>query len=432
MSGIPDSSAQPESAGLIAEIITTGTEILLGEIVDTNAAWIAQQLREVGVNIYYKSTVGDNEERLRGLLEMSMARSDVVIVTGGLGPTVDDITRQAVAAATDSPLELHEGALAQLTARFERFGSKMTDNNRQQALIPHGATLIENPVGTAPGFIVETGRSAIVTLPGVPREMKHLMTETVLPWLRARAGNVVIRRRILRTIGIGESTIDSLLDDLMRQSNPTVGLAAHTGQADIRIAARARDEAAAEVLLDEIEETIRARLGVYIYSTTPGEAYETVIARRVQQHGLRVAMLETNSGGKVADRLNAALPGFHPVVVRMVAGDAAVPAELAALLRKESLPAEEKVRRAAALLYELSGCEIAVAILGSSGESEGIFGATSGESWLAETDRESTNAARLPYGGVEEYTLVRIGNYALRMIDDGITSLLVESPAKNM
>jgi nicotinamide-nucleotide amidase len=169
---------------LNAEIVTSGTEILLGDIVDTNAAWIAQQLREAGVNLFYKTTVGDNEPRLRGVIELGMARSDVIIVTGGLGPTVDDITRDAIANATGCPLELHEGALATLQARFARFGATMTDNNRQQALIPHGAILIENPVGTAPGFIVETERCAVIALPGVPREMKQLMADTVLPYLR--------------------------------------------------------------------------------------------------------------------------------------------------------------------------------------------------------------------------------------------------------
>ena len=201
---------------IIAEIVTTGTEILLGDIVDTNAAWIAQQLREAGVNLYYKTTVGDNEPRVRGVIEQSMARCDAIIVTGGLGPTVDDITRQAIANATGRTLVLHEGALATLKQRFERFGAQLTENNIQQAYVPQDSILIENPIGTAPGFIVETERCAVIALPGVPREMKRLMADTVLPYLRRKAGESgIIRRRILRTIGIGESTIDVILDDLM-------------------------------------------------------------------------------------------------------------------------------------------------------------------------------------------------------------------------
>ena len=211
------------AAGLKAEIVTTGTEILLGEIVDTNAAWIAQQLREAGVNLYFKTTVGDNEARIRSVLALGMSRSDVIICSGGLGPTVDDVTRQAIANVAERPLILHEEALVTLKERFARFGVQMTDNNLQQVYIPEGALLIPNPVGTAPGFIVETATCAIIALPGVPREMKHLMTETVLPYLRARAGHSgIIRRRVLRTIGIGESLIDASLGELLHAANPTL------------------------------------------------------------------------------------------------------------------------------------------------------------------------------------------------------------------
>ena len=214
-----------------------------------------------------------------------MARCAAIIVTGGLGPTADDITRQAIANATRRPLVLHEGALATLQTRFERFGVPMTQNNRQQAYIPDGSLLIENPVGTAPGFIVETEHCAVIALPGVPREMKHLMIETVLPYLRARAGDGIIRRRILRTFGIGESTIDDRLADLMNNANPTIGLAAHTGQADVRIAARAENAETAEAMLDALEQVIRARIGKYIYTMTPGEAYETVLVRQAANGG---------------------------------------------------------------------------------------------------------------------------------------------------
>jgi nicotinamide-nucleotide amidase len=158
---------------LSAEIITTGTEILLGDIVDTNAAWIAQQVREVGVNLYYKTTVGDNEPRIRGVLEMALARSDILLVTGGLGPTADDITRDAIANATGHKLVRDEGIVEKLRERFARWGNTMTENNLRQAEIPAGATVIPNPVGTAPGFItpdLRHGRGArVIAMPGVPQ-----------------------------------------------------------------------------------------------------------------------------------------------------------------------------------------------------------------------------------------------------------------------
>lgn len=401
---------------LTAEIITSGTEILLGDIVDTNAVWIAQQLREAGVNLYYKTTVGDNEPRLRGVIELGMTRSDVILITGGLGPTVDDVTRQAVANVTRRPLVLHEGALATLKERFARFGVTMTENNLQQALIPEGAILIENPVGTAPGFIVETERCAVIALPGVPREMKAMMTASVLPYLRARmGGGAVIRRRILRTFGIGESAIDARLGDLMRRSNPTVGLAAKTGQVDIRIAARGDDPETAERMLDAIEAEVRAAVGPYIYSTDPEERYETVLAQRMLQAGITVAVLETNTRGALAERLATALPDQTPLCKRVVSPEEA-PAELAGVAAADALDSaarEALARQAAAWLRTVSGATLALALVGTAGPDEGIFGRAPGETWLALDDGERVRTVRIPFGGCDEFTHVRIGNQAL-------------------
>lgn len=411
----------PASTGLKAEIVTTGTEILLGEIVDTNAAWIAQQLRESGVNLYYKSTVGDNEPRIRQLIEQGMRRSDVIICSGGLGPTVDDVTRQAIANATGRPLILHEEALATLKERFARFGVEMTPNNMQQAYIPEGAILIPNPVGTAPGFIVETETCAVIALPGVPREMKHLMTETVLPYLRRRADHTgVIRRRVLRTIGVGESMIDATLGELMYGSNPTVGLAAHTGQVDVRITARADTEAAAEELLDQIEAQVRERVGRYIYSTTPGERYETVVVRTLQTAGATLALLETNTRGLLAQRISAAVPDYSPLVQRWVVGEDELPPELAEQLATMESNGEVYTEAQAVALAgsacRLSGATYALAILGSANPDEGLYGQRSGESWLALTGPDRSETFRCPFGGQDEFTLIRIGNLALGLL----------------
>lgn len=398
---------------LNAEIVTSGTEILLGDIVDTNAAWIAQQLREAGVNLYYKTTVGDNEPRLRGVIELGMTRSDVIIVTGGLGPTVDDVTRDAIANATGRPLELHAGALATLEARFARFGATMTDNNRQQAMIPHGAILIENPVGTAPGFIVETEHCAVIALPGVPREMKQLMTDSVLPYLRARLGSqAVIRRRILRTFGIGESTIDHRLGELLRRSNPTVGLAAQTGQCDIRIAARAEDPVTAEAMLDDIEAEVRHAVGEFIYSTTPGESYESVLMRALQAAGVTLALLETNTRGALAARLiAAAAPDDNRLLKQVVIEVDALPALLGGALEAEDHQA--LARQAASWLRTVSDATLGIALVGTSGVDEGVFGREAGATWLAIDDGVRPATIHIPFGGQDDYTHVRIGNQTL-------------------
>ena len=414
-------------SGISAEIVTSGTEILLGDIVDTNAAWIAQQLRDTGVNLYYKTTVGDNESRLRGVLELGMSRSDVIIVTGGLGPTADDITRQAIAIATKCPLRLHEDALRTLQERFVRFGATMTDNNRQQAMIPEGATLIENPVGTAPGFIVETAACAVIALPGVPREMKRLMTDTVLPYLSAKTGANVIRRRILRTIGIGESTIDSLLGDLMHSANPTIGTAAHLGQCDVRIAARGATADEVEAMLNQMESTVRAHIGKYVYSTIPGESYDTVVARHLAERGATVALLESNTGGAVANRLTTTAAPGELVTAAYTTSTGDLPSTLSDLLDAAdsagNLVSQPTVEGAAQALLRCSSASFALAILGTSGTDEGVYERRSGETWLALATGKTVSSARIPFGGVEEFTATRIGNQALIMIDRALTNL---------
>ncbi len=286
-----------------AEIVVTGTELLLGEIVDTNSTMIARMLRDIGLDLYYKSTVGDNRARMASVLTIALDRSDIVIVSGGLGPTVDDVTREAVSDATGRPLVFRQDLLDQIAARFARFGRQMTENNRRQAHVPEGAIVVENPVGTAPSFIVEDPRGTIICLPGVPRELEYLMQERVIPYLKERMGETsVIKARVLRTCVIGESQIDSLIGDLMTRDNPTVGLAAHSGQVDVRITAKASSEAAAQRLIEPLEAEVRARLGNVIYGEGK-ETLEEVVARTLAGRGLTLAVVDTVTGGQVAERL---------------------------------------------------------------------------------------------------------------------------------
>lgn len=276
-----------------AEIITIGTELLLGEIVDTNSAYITRQLRDIGVNVYYLTTVGDNKERIAAAIRTALSRSDVVITTGGLGPTVDDMTREGVALATNRPLEFRPDLFEQIRERFEQFGAPMSENNRVQAYIPAGATPIVNRLGTAPCFIVETEQGIVISLPGVPREMKDILAQIVIPYLRERTGGKgIIKARVLRTAGIGESHIDAQIADLETWSNPTVGLAAHTGQTDIRITARADTEAEADALIAQAEAIIRERLGRYIFGTDR-EQLDDVFLALLRDRGLTLAVSYT-------------------------------------------------------------------------------------------------------------------------------------------
>ena len=300
-----------------AEIVNVGSELLLGQIVDTNSAVIGRHLEAIGLDLYYKTTVGDNLNRLTAVLRQALARSEVVITTGGIGPTADDVTREAVAAATDRPLEFSEPLMAQIEAFFRARGFKLSPSNRRQAFIPQGAIAVENPVGTAPAFIVEVGERCVITLPGVPREMEHLLVTRVLPYLRDRYGlKGEIRLRVLKVVGLGESRIGELLTDFMEKGrNPTVGTLAHLGQVDVRIAAKGSEAEAAQRLIEPVEAQIRERLGDLIFGAD-AETLESVISAQVRRLGARVAMAEWGSGGVVAERLAAGIgPGFAGGIV---------------------------------------------------------------------------------------------------------------------
>jgi competence/damage-inducible protein CinA-like protein len=240
------------------------------------------------------------------VLRIALGRAPIIITTGGLGPTVDDITRQAVASATGRALVFQQALLDEIAQKFARFNVRMSSNNRLQAMLPEGAVAINNPAGTAPGFYVEQDGAIIVSLPGVPREMKAMLAQSVLPLLRERLGAPrCIKTRVLRTAGIGESHIDEQIGHLERLSNPTVGLNAHAGQTDIRITARAESDAEAAALIAPVEAEIRAKIGDHIFGVDK-ETLEQAFADAVTRAGLRVVVGELYTGSTVERRLRKA------------------------------------------------------------------------------------------------------------------------------
>jgi nicotinamide-nucleotide amidase len=298
-------------ASVHAEIVTTGTELLLGVISDTNSTYIARRLREIGLNLYFITSAGDNQERVAQVIDIALDRSDVVITTGGLGPTVDDVTREAVAQATRRQLVSDPQLVLSIEAFFRKRGYTMSENNRRQARIPEGAIPLENPVGTAPCFIVEERRGVVISLPGVPREMRYMMTHAVLPYLRRKFDlTQVIVARTLRTCGIGESSLDSQIADLEESSNPTVGLAAHPGQSDIRITAKADSQASAGALIADMEARIRERVDEYIFGTDD-DRLESVVIDILRARSLSIAVAEANTGGLISGWLDNADPEGH-------------------------------------------------------------------------------------------------------------------------
>jgi len=282
-----------------AEIVMIGTELLLGELVDTNANRLAKALREIGLDLYYKTTVGDNEARITQVLNLALDRSDVIITSGGIGPTVDDMTRQAVANATGRKLIYSTDLEAQIAARFRSFGREMAENNKRQAYIPDGALPLYNPVGTAPCFLCDDirGRGIVISLPGVPRELEYMLSKKVIPLLVERMGGAKVTKiRILKTCAVGESNVDRVIGDLMTANNPTIGLAAHAGQTDVRITVKADTEAQADTLIASLEAEVRQRLGVAIYGVGK-ETVPEVIGRLLSKKNLQLGVVDTLTGG---------------------------------------------------------------------------------------------------------------------------------------
>lgn len=288
-----------------AEIISIGTELLLGEIIDTNAPYLARLLRDIGVDLYRKTTVGDNTKRIAQIIQESLTRCDIIITTGGLGPTVDDPTREAVAQAVSVPTEYRPELWEQIQARFQRYGRMPTENNRRQAFVPQGATAVENLVGTAPAFIVDKDGKVIISLPGVPREMEYLMQNHIIPYLRQRFNlHGIIKARVIHTAGIGESQVDDMIGDLETLSNPTVGLLAHSGQVDVRITAKAGSEEEADRMIQTLENVIEERLGDMIYGVDQ-DTLESKVFETLQEKAWNLVVLEAGLNGDLIKVLAA-------------------------------------------------------------------------------------------------------------------------------
>jgi nicotinamide-nucleotide amidase len=280
-----------------AEIIAIGTELLLGEIQDTNTRFLARLLRDYGVDLYRTTIVGDNPDRIAQAVRESMQRCQIIITSGGLGPTVDDPTRQAIAQAVGVALEFDPQLWEQIEDRFRRYGRAPTENNRRQAFIPHGAIPIENPVGTAPSFIFETETQAIISLPGVPRELEFLTQNTVLPYLKQHFSlQDTIKTSVLHISGVGESLVDEWIADLEILTNPTVGLLAHPGQVDIRVAAKASSLEEADRMIAELTSEIEKRVGENLYGRNE-ETLEGVTALKISTLNYKVSLFESGLDG---------------------------------------------------------------------------------------------------------------------------------------
>ena len=288
-----------------AEIIAIGSELLLGQIVDTNSSFIAKRLAENGIELVQTATVGDDLRRMKEVIKEATNRSQIVITTGGIGPTEDDLTREAIAEVFQRPLIFQPHLMEQIEELFKKRGFRMVESNRKQAYIPEGSIPIENPKGTAPGFIVEYPNGSIISIPGVPVEMEYLMENRVIPYLRKRFDikHQVIRYRVLRACGLGESAIGLQIKDLMKESrNPSVGTLASIGDIRIRITAKADHPEEASNLIQKMEKEIRNRLGILIYGVD-NETLHGNIVKELERLNLTLSVVETFTGGIISQKL---------------------------------------------------------------------------------------------------------------------------------
>ncbi|AKL94125.1 competence damage-inducible protein A [Clostridium aceticum] len=285
-----------------AEIIAVGTELLLGDIVNTNAQYIARRLADIGIFVYHQSVVGDNPERIKKAYEIAFDRADIVITTGGLGPTKDDLTKEIAAEYFKKELQLDEASLEIMKEYFLRRNQPITTNNKKQAYFPEGAIIVKNNNGTAPGCIIEDNKKTMVLLPGPPREMIPMLEEVVLPYLSKYQEGILVSK-VLRICGIGESAMEDLISDIMeKQSNPTIAPYAKEGEVILRITAKAKDTDEAERLLLPVEKELHNRLQKYIYGEGEVSLEETVGTLLVD-HQLTISTAESCSGGLLAAKI---------------------------------------------------------------------------------------------------------------------------------
>jgi nicotinamide-nucleotide amidase len=304
------------------EILSVGTELLLGELVDTNAPYLAGTLSQVGIDVYFISQVGDNQQRLLQVLQRGWDRSDLIVISGGMGPTGDDLTREAIAELLGEEMVLQPDLEAELRAFFSRRGRVMPERNVKQATLIPSATALPNPIGTAPGWWVERDGRVIVAMPGVPVEMKRMWEEDALPRLRKTAGGAVILSRTLKTLGIGESAVEEELREMTGLANPTVATYAKQDGVHVRITAKASDEDSARRMLAEVETQVRGILGEHVYGVDQ-ETVANVLAAQLQRLKATLATMEACTAGQLSGTIGAATIHGSNFLGGLVAQDAA-------------------------------------------------------------------------------------------------------------
>ncbi len=391
-----------------ATLLTIGDELLIGQVVNTNAAWLGEQLSLLGVDLARVVTLGDEAAAIDAELDRACAASDLVLLTGGLGPTHDDLTVEAVAGFFGAPLRLDQRVLDGIVERFRKRGRPMAESNRKLALVPEGFDVLDNAVGTAPGlWHVDATRDAeriVVVLPGVPKEMQALFTEAVAPRLRARKGLRVIAHRTLLTAGIGESNLQDEVGDLSAHLDAGLRLAflPSTSGVRLRLTATGEDRPTVEARLDRLERRLRARIDRYVYGRDD-DSLEAVLGRLLVARGLTVAVAESCTGGLVLHRLTNVSGASAYVVGGVVAYANEVKRQRlgveARALEQEGAVSETVARQMARGVRKRLGADLGISTTGVAGPSGGTPEKPVGTVWIACADAAGDVARAFRFGG---------------------------------
>jgi len=395
-----------------AEILCVGTEILLGDIINTNAAYISRGLANCGVGCYYQSVVGDNPGRLSESLKLALSRADMVVTTGGLGPTYDDLTKETVATYFGLDMELHQPSLDRMIAMFSRGSRPFTKNNEKQAYMPKGATIFKNDRGTAPGLAVEKDGKIVIMLPGPPNEMTAMFDNQVRPFLQSRSSQV-LRSSTIHIFGMGESAVEDVLHDYMLEhANPTVAPYAKTGEVELRVTASAENAEAADRLIAPVVQEIVDIFPDTVYGVDVGNIH-TALVRALTLAGRTIAVAESCTGGMISARITD-IPGASAVLICGVCTYADSSKTEFLGVRPETLAVHGAVSEETALemargVRLRAGADIGLATTGIAGPSGGSEEKPVGLVCIAisTADKEKTLKLRLSRGYAGERELIR-------------------------
>ena len=404
---------------MIAEILSVGTELLMGQIANTDAQYISRRLAELGIAIYRHTTVGDNPARVKEALGEALSRSDIVITTGGLGPTEDDLTKEMVGEYFGLEMVLHQPSLDAIVARMTATGHPMTENNVKQAYFPVGALILPNAVGTAPGCVVEQGDKAVAVLPGPPHELKDMFEKQLSPWLARRSG-AHIESRFLRVFGIGESRLETMLQDLFHTDNPTLALYCGPGEVQARITALAGEGEAALRLIEPLEKEIRRRLGDHVYGEGVDNSIEKAAFALLKQRGETVCFAESCTGGMLAARL-VGIPGASEVlgeshVTYAESAKARVLGVKRETLARHTAVSEAVAREMAEGARRISGADWAVATTGYAGPDGGADGTPVGTVYIAVAGRDATRVRVCRFRGQRDYVRTLAASWGFNLL----------------